>query len=180
MNAAEPTGEDAGVREAAGPRDEVDRIVDAWQRERPDLQPMPLHVFSRVSRLARHLDLTRRSAFAEHGVEAWEFDVLSALRRAGEPYELTPGRLIAETLVSSGTMTNRIDRMVAHGLVVRAADASDRRVVKVRLTPEGKRRVDAAMSQLLESERSLLSVLPEQDRRRLSDSLRSLLIPFEA
>lgn len=175
MTAAEPTGAGAG-----GPRDEVDRIVEAWQRERPDLQPMPLHVFSRVSRLARHLDLTRRSAFAEHGVEAWEFDVLSALRRAGEPYELTPGRLITETLVSSGTMTNRIDRMVAHGLVVRAADASDRRVVKVRLTPEGKRRVDAAMSQLLESERSLLSVLPERDRRQLSDSLRSLLIPFEA
>lgn len=179
MHAAEPAGDDT-VRGADGPRDEVDRIVDAWQRERPDLQPMPLHVFSRVSRLARHLDLTRRSAFAEHGVEAWEFDVLSALRRAGEPYELTPGRLIAETLVSSGTMTNRIDRMVAHGLVVRAADASDRRVVKVRLTPEGKRRVDAAMSQLLESERSLLSVLPERDRRHLSDSLRALLIPFEA
>jgi DNA-binding MarR family transcriptional regulator len=113
-------------------------------------------------------------------VEAWEFDVLSALRRAGEPYELTPGRLIAETLVSSGTMTNRIDRMVAHGLVVRAADASDRRVVKVRLTPEGRRRVDAAMSQLLESERALLAVLPESDRKHLSDSLRSLLIPFES
>lgn len=179
MSAAQPTG-DGTVPGDDGPRDEVDRIVDAWQRERPDLQPMPLHVFSRVTRLARHLDLTRRSAFAEHGVEAWEFDVLSALRRAGEPYELTPGRLIAETLVSSGTMTNRIDRMVAHGLVVRAADASDRRVVKVRLTPEGRRRVDAAMSQLLESERALLAVLSEQERQRLSDSLRSLLIPFES
>ena len=179
MSSAHSTG-DGTVHGVAEPRDEVDRIVDAWQRERPDLQPMPLHVFSRVTRLARHLDLTRRSAFAEHGVEAWEFDVLSALRRAGEPYELTPGRLIAETLVSSGTMTNRIDRMVAHGLVVRAADASDRRVVKVRLTPEGRRRVDAAMSQLLESERTLLAVLSEQDRQHLSDSLRSLLIPFES
>ncbi|MPV36560.1 MarR family winged helix-turn-helix transcriptional regulator [Georgenia subflava] len=178
MSAAQTAGGSEPHRSAA-PRDEVDRIVDAWQRERPDLQPLPLHVFSRVSRLARHLDLTRRSAFAEHGVEAWEFDVLSALRRAGEPYELTPGRLIAETLVSSGTMTNRIDRMVAHGLVVRSADATDRRVVKVRLTPVGKARVDAAMSALLDSERELLSALPEAELARLRDSLRTLLLPFD-
>lgn len=161
------------------PQDEVDRIVAAWQRERPDLQPEPLHVFSRVSRLARHLDLFRRAAFTEHGVEAWEFDVLSALRRAGEPYELTPGRLIAETLVSSGTMTNRIDRLVTHGLVVRAADENDRRVVKVRLTPEGKTKVDAAMSTLLGAEHDLLAELSSDERRDLSGLLRTLLLPFD-
>ncbi|MHB1064824.1 MAG: MarR family winged helix-turn-helix transcriptional regulator [Georgenia sp.] len=161
------------------PQDEVDRIVAAWQRERPDLQPEPLHVFSRVSRLARHLDLFRRAAFTQHGVEAWKFDVLSALRRAGEPYELTPGRLIAETLVSSGTMTNRIDRLVSHGLVVRAADEHDRRVVKVRLTPEGKAKVDAAMSTLLSAERGLLAELTPEERRDLSALLRTLLLPFD-
>ncbi|ROR72242.1 MarR family winged helix-turn-helix transcriptional regulator [Bogoriella caseilytica] len=160
-------------------QDEVDRIVAAWHRERPDLEPVPLHVFSRVSRLARHLDLTRRRAFAEHRVESWEFDVLSALRRSGAPYELTPGRLIAETLVSSGTMTNRIDRMVAHGLVVRAAGTSDRRMVKVRLTDEGRARVDAAMSQLLESERDLLTGLSEGETEQLSGTLRTILLRFE-
>ncbi|UNX55562.1 MarR family winged helix-turn-helix transcriptional regulator [Georgenia sp. TF02-10] len=160
-------------------RDEVDRIVEAWRRERPDLHTMPLHVFSRVTRLARHLDLTRRKAFTEHGVEAWEFDVLSALRRAGEPYELTPGRLIAETLVSSGTMTNRIDRMQAHGLVVRAADPADRRVVQVRLTAEGRRRVDAAMSALLASEDELLGGLDDTERAVLRDSLRTVLLHFD-
>ncbi|RPF26102.1 MarR family winged helix-turn-helix transcriptional regulator [Georgenia muralis] len=165
------------VRPAAA--DEVDRIVAAWQRERPDLQPLPLHIFSRVTRLARHLDLARRAAFARHGIEAWEFDVLSALRRAGEPYELTPGRLIAETLVSSGTMTNRIDRMVDHGLVVRAADTQDRRVVKVRLTAEGRARVDAAMSALLASERELLAGLSTEDHDRLRDLLRAVLLPFD-
>ncbi|MFC7404865.1 MarR family winged helix-turn-helix transcriptional regulator [Georgenia alba] len=174
MDVAQPIGK------VSAPRDEVDRIVEAWQRERPDLHPLPLHVFSRVSRLARHLDLTRRRAFAEHGVEAWEFDVLSALRRAGSPYELTPGRLIAETLVSSGTMTNRIDRMVAHGLVVRAADDADRRVVKVRLTEEGERRVDAAMSQLLASERDLLASLPDDATAQVIDALRAILLRFEA
>lgn len=160
-------------------QDEVDRIVEAWHRERPDLEPMPLHIFSRVSRLARHLDLTRRRAFAEHGVESWEFDVLSALRRAGAPYELTPGRLITETLVSSGTMTNRIDRMVAHGLVVRAAGTSDRRMVKVRLTDEGRARVDAAMSQLLTSERELLGDLSAGETEQLSGALRTVLLRFE-
>ena len=77
------------------PADDVDRIVEAWRRERPDLDVAPLHVLSRVSRLARHLDLARGAAFAEHGLEGWEFDVLSALRRAGAPYELSPGQLVA-------------------------------------------------------------------------------------
>lgn len=180
MTEPQPTASGGTSARQGAPRDEVDRIVGAWQRERPDLDPLPLHVFSRVSRLARHLDLTRRRAFAEHGVEGWEFDVLSALRRAGAPYELTPGRLIAETLVSSGTMTNRIDRMVAHGLVVRATDAADRRVVKVRLTEEGRRRVDAAMSQLLASERELLAALAEDETQELSQALRTILLRFES
>src|SRR5690606_12018244 len=103
--------------------DEVDRIVAAWRRERPDLDPEPLHVFSRISRLARHLELARRAAFASRGLEPWAFDVLSALRRAGAPYELTPGVLMSQTLVSSGTMTNRIDRLVARRPARRPANA---------------------------------------------------------
>src|SRR4051812_49999202 len=99
------------------PADDVDRIVAAWRRERPDLDVGPLHVLSRVSRLARHLDLARGAAFAQHGLEGWEFDVLSALRRAGAPYELSPGQLVAQTLVTSGTMTNRVDRLQRPGLV---------------------------------------------------------------
>src|SRR5699024_9775366 len=126
--------------------DEVDRIVGAWARERPDLPTVPLSVFSRISRLARHLDRARRTAFAQHHLEVWEFDVLTALRRAGHPYELTPGALMTQTMVSSGTMTNRIDRLVAHALVRRAADRADRRVVQVRLTDTGLATVDAAMS----------------------------------
>jgi MarR family len=92
-------------------RDEVDDIVARWQAERPDLDVAPLHVLSRVSRLARHLDRARRAAFAAHGLETWEFDVLSALRREGRPYQLSPGALLRATLVTSGTMTNRIDRL---------------------------------------------------------------------
>ena len=160
-------------------RDEVDRLVEAWRRERPDLDVAPMEVLSRVTRLARHLDLARRQAFADQDLESWEFDVLSALRRSGEPYQLSPGRLLRETLVTSGTMTNRVDRMAARGLVARLPDPSDRRGVQVRLTPAGRVAVDAALDRLLMCERDLLSGLPRSAHRRLADMLRVLVVPFD-
>lgn len=159
--------------------DEVDRIVAAWKAQRPDLDASPMHVFSRLTRLARHLELARRTAFDQYGLETWAFDVLSSLRRAGEPFELTPGALLTQTLVSSGTMTNRIDRLATAGLVLRVPSDDDRRVVKVRLTPEGKRQVDGAMAGLLEWEAGLLSRIPESDRHDLQQLLRTLLTSFE-
>ena len=161
-------------------QDEVDRIVGAWTRERPDLDVSPLHVLSRVSRLARHLDLARRAAFAEHGLETWEFDVLSALRRAGAPYQLSPGRLVTQTLVTSGTMTNRIDRLEQRGLLARSPDPSDRRGVLVSLTEAGQVQVDAAMADLLERERALLEDLDPEARERLAGALRTLVAPFDS
>ncbi len=95
--------------------DEVDRIVAAWRHERPDLDVSPMEILSRVTRLSRQLDRARKSSFAEYGIEGWAFDVLSALRRSGEPYQLSPSTLLQETLVTSGTMTNRIDRLVTAG-----------------------------------------------------------------
>jgi DNA-binding MarR family transcriptional regulator len=160
-------------------QDEVDRLIEAWRRERPDLDVSPLEVLSRVTRLARHLDRARRQAFAAQDLESWEFDVLSALRRAGDPYELSPGRLLRETLVTSGTMTNRVDRLAQRGLVRRAPDPADRRGVLVRLTDAGLARVDAALAALLTNERALLTGLGESDRRRLADLLRALVHPFD-
>lgn len=159
--------------------DEVDRIIAAWHAQRPDLDLEPLQVFSRVARLSRHLEIARRRAFASSQIEAWEFDVLSALRRAGKPFELTAGRLMEETLVSSGTMTNRIDRLVGKGLVIRAADLTDGRVVRVQLTAAGRAVVDEAMSQLLEFERELLAPLPASQREPLAAALRQLLVTFD-
>jgi DNA-binding MarR family transcriptional regulator len=160
--------------------DDVDRIVQAWARERPDLDITPLEILSRVSRLARRLDLARGQAFAAEGLEGWEFDVLSALRRAGAPYELSPGALVAETLVTSGTMTNRIDRLLRRGLVERRPSDTDRRGVIVRLTPDGMHTVDSAMEVLLDHERELLADLPDTERDALVTALRSLLRSFEA
>jgi DNA-binding MarR family transcriptional regulator len=161
-------------------QDEVDRIVGAWSRERPDLDVAPLQVLSRVSRLARHLDLARRAAFAEHDLETWEFDVLSALRRAGTPYALSPGRLVTQTLVTSGTMTNRIDRLEQRGLLARSPDPSDRRGVVVSLTATGQAHVDAAMADLLERERALLERLEPAARDQLAAALRALVAPFDS
>ena len=160
--------------------DDVDEIVAAWRRERPDLDPEPLHVFSRLSRLARRLDLDRATAFGDHGIDGWEFDVLSALRRAGDPYELSPGRLVQETLVTSGTMTNRIDRLAAKGWVERAPSPTDRRGVIVRLTDAGRTAVDGAMADLLDRERDQLSELGAAEITELTALLRRLLAPFES
>src|SRR5690349_7333061 len=159
-------------------RDDVDRLVEAWQRERADLDLGPMEVLSRVTRLGHHLDRARRQAFAEHDIESWEFDVLAALRRAGSPYELSPGRLLRETLVTSGTMTNRVDRLTARGLVERLPDPKDRRGVLVRLTVEGKAAVDGAFEALLAAEADLLADLPDKQRTQLAGLLRSLLAPF--
>jgi DNA-binding MarR family transcriptional regulator len=159
-------------------RDEVDELLEAWGRERGDLDLAPVAVFSRISRLARRLELARRDAFAAHGMEQWEFDVLAALRRAGAPYQLSPGRLLRETLVTSGTMTNRIDRLSARGYVERHPDPDDRRGVIVRLTGDGRTTVDAAFGALLDAERALLDQLPERDRSRLASLLRELLSSF--
>jgi DNA-binding MarR family transcriptional regulator len=159
--------------------DEVDRLVAEWKRERPDVDTSPLQVLSRVSRLARHLDRERRGAFAAHELEQWSFDVLATLRRAGTPYELTPGSLLRRTLVSSGAMTNRLDRLEDAGLVQRGPDPEDRRGVLVRLTPAGKRRVDACLSDLVGRERQLLSPLGAADEELLADLLRRMLVRFD-
>ena len=160
-------------------QDEVDRLVAAWARERPDLDVQPLEILSRVTRLARHLDRARRIAFETHVLEVWEFDVLAALRRAGRPYVLSPGQLLAQTMVTSGTMTNRVDRLEVRGVVQRLPDPADRRGVHVRLTPRGKERVDAALADLLARERELLSSLTARQQQSLSGLLRQLVAPFE-
>lgn len=159
--------------------DEVDRLVAAWRRERPDLDVSPLEVLSRVTRLARHLDRARRAAFAEHDLEAWEFDVLAALRRAGDPYQLSPGQLLNQTLVTSGTMTNRVDRLAARGLVRRQPDPADRRGVLVQLLPAGRMIVDAALADLLAREEALLADLSPDERQDLARLLRRLVLQFD-
>ncbi|PMC74412.1 MULTISPECIES: MarR family winged helix-turn-helix transcriptional regulator [unclassified Brachybacterium] len=174
-----PPTRSAPVGPAAAPRDEVDGILAGWHQARPDLDVTPLAVLSRISRLARYLETARREAFADAGLEGWEFDMLSALRRSGED-ALSPGALMRETLVTSGTMTTRIDKLAARDLVRKNRSAQDRRAVEVRLLPEGVARVDAAMERLLAAERELLEPLSADSSAQLANLLRSLLLTFEA
>ncbi len=160
-------------------KDEVDRIIEAWRTERPDLDVSPLAILSRISRLDRHLDRVRRGVFSRNDLEPWEFDVLSALRRSGRPYTLSPGALVTHTMVTSGTMTNRIDRMEERGLVRRKPSPDDRRAVLVELTDLGLGLVDAALSDLLDIEHSVLEELDGFDQPALAEMLRVLTRQFE-
>ncbi|MEZ5266286.1 MAG: MarR family transcriptional regulator [Acidimicrobiales bacterium] len=136
-------------------------------------------MLSRVSRLARHLERQRGVIFARHELDASMFDVLAALRRAGPPHQLSPGQLVAATLVTSGTMTNRIDRLERRALVRRLPDPVDARSVRVQLTAAGRRKVDAALGDLLEREHAILSPLNERERAATARLLRALLAPFD-
>ncbi|WP_454295854.1 MarR family winged helix-turn-helix transcriptional regulator [Salana multivorans] len=159
--------------------DVVDHITRAWSDQLPGLDVEPMAVFSRLYRLADHIGDVRAQAFARHDLTVWQFDVLAALRRAGEPFELTPGQLVTQTRVSSGTMTNRIDRLVERGLVDRRGSVGDRRIVLVRLTPTGRSAVDAAVTDLVAHERELLAPLSTADSHELAGLLRRLLGEFE-
>lgn len=159
--------------------DEVDRIVAAWERAHPDLDFSPLQVLSRVARLSKHLDRARRDAFESSGLEPWEFDVLAALRREGPPFHASPKALLQQTLVSSGTMTNRIDRLVHRGFVERHTDPHDGRGVLVVMTDAGRDVVDSAMGALVRREAQLLRGLNPAEQERLAGLLRKLSLDFD-
>jgi DNA-binding MarR family transcriptional regulator len=156
-------------------RDAVDRIVGQWNTERPDLDMSPLAVIGRVSRLSRLIDRTLGANFAQHELENWMYDVLATLRRGGPPYELTAGDLVRQTMVTTGAITNRIDRLEARGLVERRA-TDDRRKVIVRLTPDGLALVDTVVHSHLAVEQQILSTLTERRQHELARSLRALLL----
>ena len=155
--------------------DHVDRIVSQWAAVRPDVDSSPMAVVGRVSRLLRVLDRVLAENFARHGLENWMYDVLATLRRVGEPHELTAGELVRQSMVTTGAITNRIDRLEQRGLVERAA-AADRRKVLVRLTPAGKDLVDAVVTDHMATERAALSALREDERAQLAGLLRTLLV----
>ncbi len=157
-------------------RDVVDRIVEQWARSRPDVDVSPIEIIGRISRLSRIIDQRLGSNFAGHGIEAWMYDVLATLRRIGAPHELTAGDLVRHTMVTTGAMTNRIDRLEERGFVVRIPSTVDRRSVSVRLTTAGVEKVDQVAASHYELERTLLDALTPTRREDLKRSLRILLV----
>jgi len=164
----------ASDRDAAA-TDVVDQMIRQWERERPDLDPSGLEVALRMPILADYLAAGLRACLASHGLAALEFDVLSALRRMGEPFCLSPTELCQAARLSSGAMTNRIDRLEQRKFVVRRADDSDRRSVAVALTARGRKVIDAAIATRMEQANAAVQSLQAKERRHLSRLLRTLI-----
>ncbi|MEV0029244.1 MarR family transcriptional regulator [Nocardia sp. NPDC050793] len=154
--------------------DAVDLITEHWGRERPDVDVSPMHIIGRITRLSRLLEQDLKRFFAGHGLEFWEFDVLATLRRSGGAEGLTAGALNRAAMVTSGAITNRIDRLAAKGLVERVPSAEDRRSIRVRLTAEGRKLVDELLPLHIANEQRLLEALGAQDREELTALLRRL------
>ncbi len=161
-------------------QDEVEHLVAGWRRALPDVDVSPLEVLSRVTRLAHHVERQRSVVFARHDLETWTFDVLSVLRRAEPPHDLSPGQLLARTLVTSGTMTNRLNHLEQRGLVRRRPDPKDARSVRVRLTAEGRKKVDGALKDLVVREDALLAGLNADQRSDLAQLLKIVVAPFDS
>lgn len=156
--------------------DSVDRVLEQWAAERPDIDASPMGIVGRVQRASHLLDRRLRETFSEHGLALWEFDILATLRRSGPPYRLTAGELVASSMVTSGAITNRVDRLYERRLVTRETDPANRRSVLITLTQEGHALVDAALIDHVANETHLLSVLSPQEQAQLAGLLRKLLI----
>jgi DNA-binding MarR family transcriptional regulator len=156
--------------------DYVDQLIAQWHRQRPAIDVAPMGVIGRISRLSRLLERQIEELFAAHGLKGGRFDVLAALVRAGEPHRLTPTQLYNSLLVSSGAITNRIDRLVDEGLVTRGSHASDRRSLPVQLTEAGRERFDETLMAHVKNEEQLLAALDHRERELLAQILRRWLI----
>ena len=160
--------------------DPVDQILAQWLRERPDLDVSPMGIIGRMGRLSKHLERAIQVTFSEFGLTIAEFDVLAALRRSGQPYQLSPTELFQTLMVSSGTMTHRIDRLEQAKLVKRIPDPNDRRGTLIQLTDEGFDVIEKAVEAHVTNEHRVLNALEQSEREALAGLLRKLLISFEA
>lgn len=161
-------------------QDSVDKIIAAWLRERPDVNPEAMGVVGRISRLSRLLEAEMEKDYGSFDLSGIEFDVLATLRRSASPYELTPTQLYRSSMLSSGAMTNRIDKLEVRGFVERRPDPADRRGTRVALTPDGRAKIDAALDSHVACEDLLLAALTRGERETLAALLRSLLLSLEA
>jgi len=160
-------------------QDRVDEFIAEWRRERPDLDPAPMGIIGRIGRLSRMLDAALLDVFNAYSVTSGEFEVLTALRRAGVPYQLSPTELSRAMLLSPGAVTNRLDRLEQAGLVRRTNDPADRRSTIVMLTQQGVVLIEEAIGAHFANEHRLLESLTAAEQAQLVVLLRKLLLSFE-
>ena len=159
--------------------DHVDRILAQWRRERPDLDVEPMGILGRLKRLGTHLGREVETALMKHGLSTSAFDVLATLRRSGAPHRLSPGELLEMTMVSSGTMTNRIDQLEKAGLVERILNPEDRRSVLIALTEKGLATVEDAVGAHVANQQRLTRNLTAEDKAEFDRLLKKFLSDFE-
>lgn len=159
--------------------DFVDTILAQWRQQRPELQVDPMGTLGRIKRLNQHLMRSMEQTFAAYGLTSGGFDVLATLRRSGRPYALSPGDLMASTMVTSGTMTHRVDSLKEAGLIERVRNPDDGRSFLISLTPAGHTLIDQAVTAHVETQAELVAVLSEEQRAKLDELLRHFLSAFE-
>jgi len=155
--------------------DHVDRVLEQWATQRPDLDVSPMAVIGRLKRLSQLIGAELGRTFSAHGLDAASFDVLATLRRSGPPHRLTPAELMRAAMVTSGAITQRLDRLQARGLVTRTPSEFDGRVVHVALTDDGRALIDDALPDHVDTENRLLAALTTTQRDALAETLRNLL-----
>lgn len=159
-------------------QDQVDVILEQWSRERPDLDPSPMGVIGRISRASRYIDQFLQQNFAQFSLNGGEFDVLATLRRSGAPYQLTPTALFSSLMLSSGAMTNRLDRLENAGYIERQPHPNDRRGTLVTLTTQGLELIDSVVAAHIATEQKILASLTPEEQQVLAGLLRKLLLSF--
>ncbi|WP_285117238.1 MarR family transcriptional regulator [Leifsonia sp. fls2-241-R2A-40a] len=162
------------------PTDAVDRIQAEWRRERPDVDVAPQGVIGRLHRVAARLTDELDTVYDAHGLAEGDFDVLATLRRAGSPYERTPGELAEHTMITTGGMSKRIDRLERAGMVARRASETDGRGRVVALTRRGRETIDAAFTDHMANERRLVDRLNSRDAAELERILTEWLARLES
>ena len=155
--------------------DDIDRIVTQWNRERPDLDVTPMALIGRLGRLREKIVREQEKVFARFGLNSAGFDVLATLRRNGAPYALSPGALMDSMMITSGTVTNRIDQLEKAGLVSRAPNPDDRRSMIVALTPKGLKLIDEAVTAHVENQHRIVGPLSPEERSALNALLSEFL-----
>ncbi len=158
---------------------DIDKIKAQWAKQRPDLDTEPMALIGRISRLSAHLSEEMGKTFARHGLNSASFDMLATLLRSGPPHALSPNQLLETMMVTSGTMTNRIDQLEKDDLVARVRNPDDKRSVLVQLTPKGRRIIDAAVTDHVETQKKLVSGLSEAERSNANKLLQTYLMALQ-
>ncbi|WP_045373882.1 MarR family winged helix-turn-helix transcriptional regulator [Vibrio campbellii] len=159
--------------------DAIDKVVSQWAKEKPELDTEPMAIMGRLMRIAKHMENHVAELHKRYDLKMGEFDVLATLRRSGKPYRLTPSELISSMMLTSGAMTNRLDKLEKKGLIAREHSKEDRRSVTVELTTKGFELIDSLIEQHLQAQHELMGSLSSAEKGQVNQALKLLLPQYE-